>query len=73
MTLADFMKLNGLDDEDFAKALTEAGRKCDRATVTKWRLGRHVPSPPYLRTIIAITKGKVSADAFFPTAEREAV
>jgi benzoyl-CoA reductase/2-hydroxyglutaryl-CoA dehydratase subunit BcrC/BadD/HgdB len=73
MTLAEFMTLNKMDDEKFAKALSDINRKCDRATVTKWRLGKHVPSPPYLRAIIAVTKGKVSANAFFPTAEREAV
>jgi len=62
MTLAEYLKINGIDDARFAQLLTRAGRSVDRATVTKWRLGNHTPRPPYMRAIIRVTKGEVGAD-----------
>jgi hypothetical protein len=61
MTLAEFMRLNGLDDKTFTARLRATGMKVDRSTVTRWRLGRTTPRPYYMHALIEATNRKVGA------------
>ena len=64
MKLSDYLERERLSDADFAEMI---GR--DRSAVTKWRNARARPDWKALAAIKLITKGKVSANDFLPSAD----
>lgn len=61
MTLADYLRSNGLTDDQFAKI---CGDGLSSEAVRKWRFGARTPRPAHMRRIREVTKGKVTADDF---------
>jgi hypothetical protein len=61
MTLREYLEWRDLTDEDFARQLAAVGAPVERSAVTRWSLSETTPKPRYIRAIVMVTKGKVSA------------
>lgn len=61
MTLREYLERLDLTDADFAQRLAAAGVPVERSTVTRWSLSEHTPKARYIRAIVKVTGGKVSA------------
>ena len=62
MTIGEFLKTNGLDEEGFA---SRSDGTFSAEAVRKWRFGQRIPRPQHLRKITEITDGAVTANDFF--------
>lgn len=69
MQLAEWMAERNVDDADMARRITDAGVKCDRTQVNKYRRRKIRPDWPAIGAIRAVTGGLVTADDFLMLAE----
>ena len=60
MTLEEFMRANGLDDDAMAEKL----KGCTAHAVKKWRYRERTPRPAMQRRIAEVTGGEVTANDF---------
>ena len=59
MRLAEWMSMNGLNDDQLAEKVS-----VDRATISRIRREKHKPSWPLLVRLREVTSGAVTADDF---------
>ena len=59
MRLADWMSMNGVNDDQMAERVA-----VDRATISRIRRGKHKPSWPILLRLQEITMGAVTPNDF---------
>lgn len=58
------MEATGISDAELAARLTEAGARCDRSQINKYRRGLIRPSWPVIKLLREISSGAVSANDF---------
>lgn len=61
MTLADYLRANGLTYMEFGRRIGTT-----HEAVRRYAIKGRVPEPPILRTIMRVTEGAVRPDDFFP-------
>jgi transcriptional regulator with XRE-family HTH domain len=64
MRLSEFMKSRGLDDEEMASLIREAGASCDRTTISRLRRGKVWLSKDLALAFRKATDNRVTADDF---------
>lgn len=62
MKLSQYIADQKLNDERFAKQVSAS-----KSVVGKWRRGERIPSGIYMRRIVMVTNGAVTANDFFST------
>lgn len=61
MTLSEYMRNAGIDDDALAAKLG-----CSAGAVRKWKYGERTPRPDQMVRIREVTGGAVTADDFLP-------
>jgi hypothetical protein len=69
MQLIDWMKTEGIDDQQVADRLSSLPEGTDKSisafAVKKWKYGERIPRPDEMRGLYAISAGKVGPNDFY--------